>query len=132
MFAVTKESGQCMGMPDVCLTPVPPPVTQAPIPYPNIAMPMMGNPATAKVMIHGMPALTKASTISMSSGDEPGVNGGVASGTDMGQMEFTMSSQKVKLEGNFAVRLSDMTKHNGGNAVGNVLAPSQPVVMVMS
>jgi hypothetical protein len=131
MFAVTKENGQCMAMPDVCMTPAPP-SSPVPMPYPNIAMPMMGNPATTKVMIHGMPALTKASSISISSGDEAGVNGGVSSGTDMGQVEFALSSQKVKLEGNFAVRLSDMTKHNGGNAVGNVLAPSQPVVMVMS
>ncbi|WP_213307582.1 DUF4150 domain-containing protein [Paraburkholderia sacchari] len=131
MFAVTKENGQCMGMPDVCLTPAPP-APPVPVPYPNIAMPMMGNPATTKVLIHGMPALTKASKINLSSGDEPGVNGGVASGTDMGVMEFVMGSQKVKLEGNPAVRLGDMTKHNGGNAVGNVLAPSQPVVMIMS
>jgi uncharacterized Zn-binding protein involved in type VI secretion len=131
MFAVTKENGQCMGMPDTCLTPAPP-APPVPTPYPNIAMPMMGNPATMKVLIHGMPALTKASKINLSSGDEAGVNGGVASGTNMGVMEFVMGSQKVQLEGNPAVRLGDMTKHNGGNIVGNVLAPSQPVVMIMS
>jgi len=131
MFAVTKENGQCLGMPDVCLTPAPP-APPVPVPYPDIAMPMMGNPATTKVLIHGMPALTKASKITLSNGDEAGVNGGVASGRNMGQVEFVMSSQKVKLEGNFAVRLGDATKHNGGNAVGSVLAPSQPVVMVMS
>lgn len=131
MFAVTKQAGQCMGVPDVCLTPAPP-GPPVPTPYPNIAMPMMGNPATTKVLICGAPALTKASTISISSGDEAGANGGTASGTVMGAVEFVMSSQKVKLEGNFAVRLGDSTKHNGGNTVGAVLAPSQSVVMVMS
>lgn len=131
MFAVTKQAGQCMGMPDVCKTPAPP-APPVPIPYPNIAMPMMGNPATTKVLICGMPALTKASKISISSGDEAGVAGGVVSGKNMGEAEFVMSSLKVKLEGNFSVRLGDTTKHNGGNAIGAVLAPSQSVVMIMS
>lgn len=131
MFAVTKQSGQCMGMPDVCKTPAPP-AGPIPVPYPNIAMPMMGNPVTQKVMIVGMPALTKASSISLSSGDEPGVAGGVVSSKAMGEMKFSMGSMVVKFEGNPAVRLSDPTQHNGGNAIGAVLAPSQSVVMVMS
>lgn len=131
MFAVTKENGQCMGMPDTCLTPAPP-APPVPTPYPNIAMPMMGNPATVKLLVHGMPALTKASKIPLSNGDQAGVSGGVASGKVMGEAEFVMSSQAVKFEGNFAVRLGDTTKQNGGNTVGNVLAPSQPVVMIMS
>jgi uncharacterized Zn-binding protein involved in type VI secretion len=131
MFAVTKKAGQCMGMPDVCKTPAPP-APPVPIPYPNIAMPMMGNPATTKVFICGMPALTKASKITLSSGDEAGVAGGVVSGKNMGPAEFVMSSLAVKLEGNPAVRLGDTTKHNDGNIVGAVLAPSQSVVMIMS
>ncbi len=131
MFAVTKQNGQCMAMPDVCKTPVPP-GAPVPMPYPNISMPMMGNPATLKVMICGMPALTKASKIPMSNGDQPGVAGGVASSKIMGPTEFILSSMKVKLEGNPAVRLGDTTKQNDGNAVGAVLAPSQAKVMVMS
>lgn len=131
MFAVTKQAGQCMGMPNVCKTPAPP-APPVPIPYPNISMPMMGDPATMKVLICGMPALTKASKITMSSGDEAGVAGGVVSGKNMGPTEFIMSSMKVKLEGNFAVRMGDTTKHNEGNIVGAVLAPSQNKVMIMS
>lgn len=130
MFAVTKQGGQCMAMPDVCNTPTP--AGPVPIPYPNLGMPTMGNPATLKVMIGGMPALTKASEISMSSGDEPGVSGGVVSGKNMGPVKFMMGSLTVKFEGNPAVRLSDPTQHNDGNTVGLVLAPSQSVVMVMS
>lgn len=131
MFAVTKQGGQCMGMPDVCKTPAPP-APPVPIPYPNMAMPPMGNPATTKVLIGGMPALTKASKITLSSGDEPGVAGGVVSGKNMGPAEFVLSSMVVMLEGNPAVRLGDMTKHNDGNIVGSVLAPGQVIVMVMS
>ena len=131
MFAVTKQAGQCFAMPDVCKTPAPP-APPIPTPYPNIAMPMMGNPATTKVLICGMPALTKASKITISSGDEAGLAGGVASSKVMGPAEFIMGSMKVKFEGNPAVRLGDSTKQNDGNAVGAVLAPSQAKVMIMS
>jgi len=130
MFAVTKQSGQCLAMPDVCKTPAPP-GPPIPVPYPNIAMPMMGNPATTKVLICGMPALTKASKITISSGNEAGAAGGVVSGKIAGPAEFIMGSMKVKLEGNPAVRLGDSTKQNDGNAVGAVVAPSQNKVMVM-
>ena len=131
MFAVTKQNGQCMAMPDVCKTPAPP-APPIPIPYPNIAMPMMGNPCTIKVLICGMPALTKASKIPMSNGNQAGVAGGVMSGKIMGATEFIMGSMAVKLEGNPAVKLGDPTKQNEGNAMGAVLAPSQAVVMIMS
>lgn len=130
MFAVTKQNGQCMAMPDVCKTPIPP-AGPVPIPYPNIAMPMMGMPCTIKVLIGGMPALTKASKIPLSNGDQAGVAGGVVSGKIMGQTEFFLGSLKVKLEGNPAVKLGDPTKQNDGNAVGAVLVPSQAVVMIM-
>jgi len=130
MFAVTKENGQLMAMPDVCLTPAPP-APPIPTPYPNIGMPQMGNPVTTKVLINGMPALTKASKISPTNGDQGGVNQGVVSGKIMGPAEFLMGSMKVKLEGNPAVFLGNMTKQNDGNAVGSVLAPSQNKVMIM-
>lgn len=135
MFAVTKQAGQCAAsVPDMCIVPVPSPSgpVPTPMPFPNLAMPMMGNPATLKVLIAGSPALTKASKISISSGDEAGSLGGVVSGTIDGVAEFVTSSATVKLEGNFAVKLSDMTKQNGGNTVGAVIAPSQTVVMIMS
>lgn len=130
MFAVTKQNGQCMAMPDVCKTPAPP-APPIPIPYPNISMPMMGMPCTLKVLICGMPALTKASKISLSNGNQPGVAGGLVSGKIMGATEFILGSLKVKLEGNPAVKLGDPTKQNDGNAVGSVLVPSQAVVMIM-
>ena len=131
MFAVTKQNGQCVAaVPDVCKTPAPP-APPVPIPYPNLAMPMMGNPCTLKVMIAGMPALTKASIIPLSNGDQAGVAGGVMSSKVMGPVEFLMGSMKVTLEGNPAVRMGDQTKHNDGNTMGMVAAPSQAVVMIM-
>lgn len=131
MFAVTLQAGQCMAMPDVCKVPAPP-APPIPTPFPNIGMPMMGNPTTVKVFIGGMPALHKSSQIPVTNGDEAGVAGGMVSGSIVGPVQFVMGSMVVKLEGNPAVRLSDPTKQNNGNAMGAVLAPSQAIVMIMS
>jgi len=131
MFATTKEKGQLFAMPDTCKTPTP--GGPVPTPYPNTAMPQMGNPATTKVLINGMPALTKASKIQPTNGDQSGTaGGGVMSGKIMGPAEFIMGSTKVKLEGNPAVFMGNQTKQNDGNAVGSILAPSQNKVMIMS
>ncbi|XAH26279.1 PAAR-like domain-containing protein [Xylophilus sp. GW821-FHT01B05] len=101
-----------------------------PTPFPNIGMPPMGAGTTAKVLVSGMPALTKTSKIPMTNGDQGGAAGGVVWGQIM--VEFVQGSTEVKFEGQFAVRLSDPTKQNKGNAMGAVLAPSQSKVMVMS
>ena len=131
MFAATKAGGQLMAMPDVCQTPAPP-GPPVPIPYPNIGMPPTANPVTTKVLIGGMPALTKASKIQPTNGDQAGVNQGVVSGKIMGPAEIIMGSTKVKLEGNPAVFMGNPTKQNDGNAVGSIIQPSQNKVMIMS
>jgi hypothetical protein len=90
---------------------------------------------TTKVLIMNMPALTQASKLPMSSGDEAGVGGGVMSGMNMGQVAFRTASTKVKLEGNGALILTAMSAHNGVNAnmpAGIVMAPSQAKVLVGS
>lgn len=130
MFALTMAGGQCMATPDVCK--VPTPGGPVPTPFPNIGMPPMATSPATKVLVSGMPALTKESKIPLTNGDEAGAAGGVVSSKIMGQAEFIMGSMKVKFGGQFAVRLSDPTKQNDGNAVGSVLAPSQSKVMVMS
>jgi len=129
MFATTKEKGQLFAMPDVCQ--MPSPAGPIPIPYPNMGMPQTGNPSTTKVMINGMPALTKASKIQPTNGDQAGTAGGVVSGKIMGPAEYIMGSTKVKLEGNPAVFMGNPTKQNDGNAVGSNLVPSQNKVMIM-
>ncbi|MGY4730815.1 DUF4150 domain-containing protein [Burkholderia pyrrocinia] len=130
MFLVTTASGLCMSPVDVCKTPTP--GGPVPIPYPNTGMPMTGTSITTKVLVCGMPALTKKSTIPMTNGDQPGSVGGVMSGKIMGKVEFTAGSTKVKLEGSPAVRLTTPTRQNDGNAAGAVLQPSQQKVMAMS
>ena len=131
MFAATIEKGQVMAMPDVCLTPAPP-APPVPVPYPNIGMTQMSNPTTKKILINGAPALTKASKIQPTNGDQAGANQGVVSGKIMGPAEFIMGSTKVKLEGNPAVFMGNPTKQNDGNAVGSHIQPSQNKVMIMS
>ena len=130
MFAVTLAGGQCMAAPDVCK--VPTPDGPVPTPFPNTGMPPMGSSPTTKVLVSGMPALTKASKIPLTNGDQVGATGGVVSGKIMGEVEFIVGSAKVKLEGNPAVRLSTPTKQNAGNAIGAVLEPSQSKVMILS
>ncbi|KVD73643.1 type VI secretion protein [Burkholderia sp. ABCPW 14] len=130
MFVVTTASGLCMSPADVCKTPTP--TGPVPIPYPNTGAPMMASSITTKVLVCGMPALTKKSTIPMTNGDQPGTVGGVMSGKIMGKVEFAAGSTKVKFEGSPVVRLSTPTKHNDGNATGAVLQPSQQKVMAMS
>jgi Domain of unknown function (DUF4150) len=133
MQATTKAGGQVtITAPDICKTVVGPSVV--PTPYPSLGMPSTGNPTTKKVFIDGAMALTKASKIQPVSGDEAGASGGggVVSNKVMGCVEYIMSSLKVKLEGNPAVRLTDTVKINDGNTVGMNAAPSQTKVMVMS
>lgn len=130
MFAVTLAGGQCMATPDVCQ--VPTPLGPVPTPFPNIGMPPMGNSPTTKVLVSGMPALTKASKIPLTNGDQLGTAGGVVSGKVMGEVEFIAGSAKVKFEGQAAIRLATPTKQNAGNTVGAVLAPSQTKVVIVS
>ena len=131
MFAATIEKGQVFAMPDVCQTPAPP-GPPVPVPYPNTGMNQMGNPAAKKVIINGAPALTKASKIQPTNGDQAGVNQGVVSGKIMGPTEFIQGSTKVKIEGNPAVFMGNPTKQNDGNAVGSHIQPSQNKVMIMA
>ena len=130
MFAVTLAGGQCLAGPDVCK--VPAPSGAVPTPFPNSGAPPMGNSPATKVLVSGMPALTKASKIPLSTGDEAGTAGGVVSSKVSGEVEFIDGSVKVKFEGNPAVRLSTATKHNAGNAMGMVVSPSQSKVVIVS
>lgn len=130
MYAVTREGGLCLGFPDVCLTPAPP-GPAVPVPYVNLAQPSLGSPASMKVYIRGVPALSSASRIAPSSGDEPGTAGGVRSGRNLGKMQFTGASSLVYFEGHPAVRLGDPTRHNDGNAEGAVVQPCQTLVLIL-
>ena len=130
--ASTKGGGQCMGMPDVCLTPAPP-APPIPIPYPNIGMVNQAQKTSTKVKFSGKEVVTVKSEISRSSGDEAGTNKGVMSGTNMDKVTFKKGSEKVKIEGQKCVHLTSITGHNGSNAnmpAGAQIAPSQTKVII--
>ncbi len=130
----TSEGGMAMAMPDVCNTPAPP-AGPVPIPYPNMAQLATADASTCsvKVLVSNQPTHHAATEIPMTSGDEPGVNGGVVSGTQMDKCTRTLASTKVLIEGNGAVFATGTTAHNGSNAnapAGAQLVPSQSKVLV--
>jgi hypothetical protein len=130
--ATTTAGGMCMGMPDVCKVPAPP-APPIPVPFPNIGQCPMATGTTTNVFVMNMPALTEASKMPLSSGDEAGVAGGVVSGTNMGPVVFRAFSSKVSFGGKKAVMLTGTTAHNGSNAnmpAGTCVVPSQMVVLV--
>ena len=126
MFASTNASGTFTAIvPDTCNTPSPTGAT--PIPYPNIAQATTTDPSSAcnKVMVSGGLALNLGSKTLLSSGDEAGTAGGVASGRFIGECAFTQGSMKVQLEGKGAIRMGDSTTHNAKNTTGKVATPAQ-------
>ena len=134
MPAACKSSGQCIttGPTDVCKTPAPPAPVPPPIPYPNMASCGSASGCADKVKICGSSAITTASDIPMSSGDEPGVAGGMVSNVFKQKCSFPQGSSKVKAEGSPVVCVTKMTKHNGSNAntVGLQAVPCQAKVLV--
>ncbi len=128
----TKGGGNCLGVPDVCLTPAPP-APPVPTPYPNSGMVNQAKKTSKKVKFSGKQAVTVKSEISRSMGDEAGVNKGVMSGMNMGKITFKKGSSKVKAQGKKCVHLTSITGHNGSNAnmpAGAQIAPSQTKVKV--
>lgn len=95
---------------DTCKTPP----YDIPIPYPNIAMLAMSDPATlaATVTSEGFPVATVATEILLSSGDEAGASGGIISGGIMGSAKFKLGSMSVKCEGQQAAYQGSLVGQN--------------------
>jgi hypothetical protein len=94
---------------------------------------MQANGESGKVKFSGAWALTVSSKIPMSTGDEPGVLGGMVSNRFKGEVQYKKGSSKVKIEGKDAVHVTAMTGHNGSNAnmpAGVQAVPSQIKVLV--
>ena len=127
MLVCTIAQGMTVAFPNVCKTPLPP-AGPVPIPYPSIAQLQMAQPVSTKVMVCGVPALFKPSKIELTTGDTPGVGGGLVSGSFMQKCEFIGGSFMVSFEGKPAERQTDPVKSNKGNAIGVVSAPSQMMV----
>jgi hypothetical protein len=128
------SSGVTIAFPDVCKTPSP--VGPIPIPYPNIAKSSDTAKGAKKVKCDGNPVCVKDSNFSMSTGDEGGSAGGVASGKIKGKAEFVLFSFDVKFEGKNVPRAFDIMLHNDKNTPpfpvlqGPVIAvPGDPTVI---
>lgn len=104
--------------PDVCKTPAPPAPSPVPIPYPNIGQSSDTTGGPSKVKTDGQMPMVKGAKYMKSSGDEPGVAGGVVSSVNMSECEFMMYSFDVKFEGNNVCRMGDPLLHNKKNIMG--------------
>lgn len=127
MFAATIQMGDVICYLDTCKTPAPP-APSIPIPYVNFAMTTLAMPPVTQVLIMGSPSLNLGSKVSISIGDEPGVEGGIISASIIGECEFTSGSMIVTLKGKPAIRMLDPAKSNKGNCFGMLTTPSQQMV----
>ncbi|ATB26797.1 DUF4150 domain-containing protein [Melittangium boletus] len=114
MSVVTKDSGGVTtAFPDVCKTPSP--AGLVPIPYPNVAQSSDTDKGTKKVSVGGNPVCVQDSNFKISTGNEAGTAGGVASSKTKGKAEFVNFSFDVKFEGKNVARALDLMFHNGKN-----------------
>jgi hypothetical protein len=128
MFANTLGAGLDFAFADVCLTP-PIPV---PIPYGNDASSPDGVNPVWNVIVAGAPVFNMSTIIGSTSGDDPGVAGGVSSGTVMGISQHITGSSPVLIGGAPVTRLTDQTQQNNANVVGSRVAPSQLKLLVLA
>ena len=110
------SGGTSTVFPDVCKTPMGSAVV--PVPYANLGKASDTSKGPTTVTIDGNMPMVKGAQYAMTSGDEPGSAGGVASGSTAGPAEFMGYSFDVKLEGKNACRLGDPLFHNKKNTMG--------------
>lgn len=118
------SNGMVSFMPDVCLTPTP--AGPVPVPYPNMAFSRDTSRGSKTVKMDGNPIMLRDSEFSKSTGDEPGVNGGVVSGVNRGKAKFINYSFDVMVEGKNVPRLGDLMLGNIGAGLPNT--PPMPEV----
>jgi carboxyl-terminal processing protease len=121
-LASNRLGGAMVASPDVCLTPLGP--VPVPVPYTNVAYTAAAVGFSTVVVLSGGNALHLGTVLAMSTGDEPGVVGGVLSGTTRGLANFTAGCPKVFFEGLPAIGLTSTGLSNQGNVPGVVTLPS--------
>ncbi len=124
---MTFGMGMSMAVPDVCKTPP----FAIPAPFPNIGNNALAVPAYFTIMINCMPELNLGSMYAITSGDEGGVMGGVASQIIVGPGRPVMGSTCYFVGGMPSWRLTAPTIQNLANAPGITMAPSQTVKVVL-
>ena len=110
------SGGISIVFPDVCKTPVGSAVV--PIPYPNIGQSSDTSKGPKSVKTDKKMPMVKKAVYTKSSGDEPGVQKGIISGTQKKECEFMMYSFDVKFEGKNVCRMGDPLFHNKKNIMG--------------
>jgi len=133
MFLNCSMMGMDFAMPDVCLTPPPPPFGPIPIPYPNMGMKPISIPPNPRQLIMCMPAHNMAATVPLTLGDFGGIFGGVMSGMFMGPSRNLLGSFRHISGGMPSTRMLDMAMQNMTNCPpGITLVPSQPRAMALA
>ena len=123
MPIATTAGGDAFGAPDACVTPDPAKGVPEPVPYTNRSSLAIAEGTAPNVFVEVMPVVTLTSTLPSSTGDEPGVLGGVVSKVVMGPARFSQASSKVFAAGSPVVHLGCATAQNG-------LAPNLPGALV--
>ncbi len=111
----TGSGGMSIAFPNVCKTPTPPGV-QVPLPYPSIGESKQTSQGPKTVKIQGQMPMVKGAKYPTTKGDAPGTGGGMKSGCNGGEAEFSSYSSDVKFEGRNVCRLGDSLLHNKKNA----------------
>lgn len=113
--------------PDICQTPTP--TGPFPVPYPIIvSFSFSVRKGTKRVKADGRKMIAvKGSELRRCFGDEPGIGGGIISGTNMKEAKWILYSFDVKMEGKNACRLSDKMTMNHRNTVCLIGELQQPV-----
>lgn len=124
------SGGSGAAYPDVCLSPPPPPAGPIPVPYPNKISAADLTDGSTTVKIQGEPtALKDQSSISTSTGDEGGTQGGgVITHKTQGKAVATFWSIDVKIQGKNAVRHGDPAGQNTATPPWNGLNTRLKVV----
>jgi len=136
-IATTKSGFICFAFPDVCKTPPP----NAPIPYPNVGKLQEAkkvsdqSTGTGEVkvgsdfVILAQKLPTEGSEIQTTTGDEPGVTGGVISNVNMKGVYFPKGSATVQIHGRPVVRMFDQTQQNVGGPQAAAMSNANGIVL---
>lgn len=128
VFVSTNMGGMDTAAPDTCLVPA---AAGAPVPtpLPNMAPTPTTIPTQFKALIMCLPAHNMASMKPLTSGDEPGVQMGVASGMIKGPSRNLLGSTNYFPGCMPATKMLMPTLQNNTNAPGASLVPSQLKVL---
>jgi hypothetical protein len=110
------SDGSSTVFPDICLTPVG--KKTVPIPYSNTGVSADTSKGPVTVFTDGSMPMVRDAEYAKTTGDEPGTEGGIISGTYKDVCKFMNYSFDVKFEGRNVCRLGDQVFHNNKNTMG--------------